>query len=156
LTKIISFFKLNFYLLTKLIHFFLQFIIGNAQQHRAQIKQNVLYAFSYKFKLCKAKLFQNCYLSSTFVLKLEPNPNLVLQSELNFFENNSFWEKKRRSGVGGLTSSLPFQTRLPRIGTRIRSDFQNRNLNCYFFKNHTRTGFRVPFLCGTRTILMFI
>jgi hypothetical protein len=124
-------------------------------KHRAQVKQKVLYPFSCKFKLCKAKLFQNCYLSSTFVLKLEPNPNLVLESELKFLKIILSGEKKK-SRVEGLTSSLPFQTRLPRIGTRIRLDFQNQNLNCYFLKNQTRTGSRVPFLCGTRTTLMFI
>jgi hypothetical protein len=81
-------------------------IIGSAQQHRAQGKQKVLYAFSYKFKLCKEKLFKTCYLSSTFVLKLEPNPSLVLESELKFLKIILSGEKKR-SGVGGLTSSLP-------------------------------------------------
>ncbi len=99
--------KLNFH---KINSFFSSIdpliIIGTAQQHGAQVKQKVLYAFSYKFKLCKAKLFQNCYLSSTFVLKLEPNPNLVLESELKFLKIILFGEKNK-SGVGGLTSSLP-------------------------------------------------
>jgi hypothetical protein len=44
--------------------------------------------------LCKAKLFQNCYLSSTFVLKLEPNPNLILESELKFLKIIIFGGKK--------------------------------------------------------------
>jgi hypothetical protein len=83
--------KLNFHKINSFFSSIHQLIIiGSAQQHRAQVKQKVLYAFSYKFKLWKAKLFQNCY------------------------------------------------------------------LNCYVFKNQTRTGSRAPFLCGTRTILMFI
>ncbi len=48
--------KLNFHKINSLfssIHRLI--IIGSAQQHRAQVKQKVLYAFfSYKFKLCKA------------------------------------------------------------------------------------------------------
>jgi hypothetical protein len=87
--------KLNFH---KINSFFSSIdrliIIGSAQQHGAQVKQKVLYAFSYKFKICKAKLFQNCYLSSTFVLKLEPNPNLVLEWELEFFKIILSGEKK--------------------------------------------------------------
>jgi hypothetical protein len=78
--------KLNFH---KINSFFSSIhrliIIDNAQQHRAQNK----------FKLCKEKLFQNCYLSSTFVLKLEPNPNLVLESKLKFLKNNYFWGEKK-------------------------------------------------------------
>jgi hypothetical protein len=99
--------KLNFH---KINSFFSSIheliIIGSAQQHKAQVKEKVLYALSYKFKLCKEKLFQNCYLLSTFVLKREPNPNLVLQSELKFLKIILSGEKKM-SGVGGLTSSLP-------------------------------------------------
>jgi hypothetical protein len=75
-------------------------IIGSAQQHKAQVKQKILYAFSYKFKLCKAKLFQNFYLSSTFVLKLEANPNLVLESELKFLKIILSGGKKRVQSWG--------------------------------------------------------
>jgi hypothetical protein len=93
--------KLNFH---KINSFFSSIdrliIIGSAQQHRAQVKQKVLYAFSYKFKLCKAKLFQNCYLSSTFVLKLEPNPNLVLKSKLNFMKIILSGGKKKSRELG--------------------------------------------------------
>jgi hypothetical protein len=89
--------KLNFH---KINSFFSSIhrliIIDSAQQQRAQVKQKELYAFfSYKFKLCKEKLFQNCYLSSNFVLKLEPNPNLVLESKLKFLKNNYFWGEKK-------------------------------------------------------------
>jgi hypothetical protein len=55
--------------------------------------------------------------------RTKPKPSSKIKTE--FYENNSFWGKKKKSRVGGLTSSLPFQTRLLRIGTRIRSDFQN-------------------------------
>ncbi len=122
--------KLNFHKINSFfssIHWLI--LIGSAQQHRAQGKQKVLYAFSYKFKLCKEKIFQNCYLSSTFVLKLEPNPNLVLESELKFL-NFFFWKPVVNCWLN------------PQLWT--------------FFKNQTRTGSRVPLLCGTRTILMFI
>ncbi len=54
----------------------------------------------------KQKLFQNCYLSSTFCSKTRTKPKPSSRIRTEIFENNSFWGKNK-SGVGGLTSSLP-------------------------------------------------
>jgi ligand-binding sensor protein len=37
--------------------------------------------------------------------RTKPKPSSRIRTEN--FENNSFWGKKKKSGVGGLTSSLP-------------------------------------------------
>jgi hypothetical protein len=78
--------KLNFHKINSFFSSIHGLIIIGSAQHKPQVKEKVLYALSYKFKLCKEKLFQNCYLLSTFVLKRESNPNLVLQSELKFLK----------------------------------------------------------------------
>jgi hypothetical protein len=66
--------------------------------HKAQVKQKGIYMHLVtSLNYVKQNLFQNCYLSSTFVLKLEPNPNLVLESELSltYGSKGVFMEKKK-------------------------------------------------------------